>query len=82
MCTDFDCGLATQAMYTAAQALGLGANIYLIPVPYVDANMREALSIPDGYRVVMLMTVGHVGEDAVSAASPRNPAEAMVQYID
>jgi nitroreductase len=82
LCTEFDCGLATQAMYTAAQALGLGANIYLMPVASVNATMREELAIPDGYRVVMIMTVGHVAVDAVSSASQRDPAEGLVHYIE
>jgi len=73
----FDCGLATQAMYTAAQALGLGANIYWLP-----AIAHEALVIPDGYRVLMVMIVGHVDMDTVSFATGRNGAEMMVDYIN
>ena len=82
MSTEFDCGLATQAMYTAAQALGLGANIYLMPVAQVNATMRGELGIPDRYYAVMVLCVGHVATDAVSSASPRNPAEMLVNYIE
>ena len=78
----FDCGLATQAMYTAAQALGLGANIYWIPVAHVNATMRDALAIPDGYQVLMILAVGHIDTDAVSSATSRNDAGDMVTYID
>jgi len=80
--TEFDCGLATQAMYTATQALGLGANIYLMPVAQVNATMREALAIPDGYRVVMIMSVGHIVADTVSSASPRSPFDKLVNIIE
>lgn len=78
----FDCGLATHAMYTAAQTLGLGSNIYLVPVKQVNETMREVLAIPDDYDVVMIMTVGHVATDAVSSASSRNGIDEMVTYID
>jgi nitroreductase len=80
--TEFDCGLATQAMYTAAQALGLGANIYLMPVAQVNAAMRDELAIPDGYQAVMIMSVGHIDTDAVSSASPRGSTEKLVDYIE
>ena len=82
MVSIFDCGLATQAMYTAAQALGLGANIFWAPVAHVKETMREELSIPDDYRILMIMTVGHVDMDAVSSATSRNDAGVLVNYID
>ena len=82
MSTEFDCGLATQAMYTAAQALGLGANIYLMPVAQVNAAMRGELSIPDGYHAVMVMCIGHIDTDAVSSASGRNPMDELTNYIE
>jgi nitroreductase len=80
--TEFDCGLATQAMYTAAQALGLGANIYLMPVAQVNATMREALAIPDGYHAVMILCVGHIDVDTVSSASQRDSVDRLVNYIE
>ncbi len=82
MSTQFDCGLATEAMYTAAQTLGLGANIYLMPVAQVNSNMRDTLSIPVGYDAVMVMTVGHIGEDAVSSASPRGDTKEIVNFVE
>jgi len=78
----FDCGLATQAMYTAAQALGLGSNIYWAPVAYVNETMQEVLAIPDGYQVLMMMTIGHINIDAVSSATSRNDISYMVNYIE
>ena len=78
----FDCGLATQAMYIAAQALGLGANIFWAPVAHVNETMRDTLAIPDGYEVLMIMAVGYVDIDAVSSATSRNHINGMVNYID
>jgi nitroreductase len=77
----FDCGLAVQAMYTAAQALGLGANIYWIPVAQVNGTMREVLAVPDGYEVLMILTVGHIDIDAVSSATGRSGTESKVTVI-
>lgn len=78
---DFDCGLATQTMFIAAQALGLGARIYGRPVNNMNLN-REAYQIPSGYKVVMVLRIGNIekGVDAVSAASPRKMTEEVINY--
>ena len=78
----FDCGLATQAMHIAAQALGLGANIFWAPVAHVNETMRDTLAIPDGYEALMIMAVGYVDMEAVSSATSRNDINEMVNYID
>jgi len=78
----FDCGLAAQAMYTAAQALGLGSNIYWAPVAYVNETMHELLAIPGGYQVLMILTIGHINVDTVSSATSRNDSSSMVNYIE
>jgi len=74
---EFDCALATENMFMAAQALGLGARIYTGPVNNVNATLKESLGIPTGYRVIALLRVGNIDKtvDAVSAASPRKVAK-------
>ena len=76
----FDCGLATQNMVVAAQALELGSHIYGSPIGTI-AGQREALGIPEGFNPVMALLVGHVGTDAVSSASPRNALADTVNYV-
>ena len=80
---DFDCGLATENMTVAAQSLGLGARIYAAPIANINATMKQTLQIPDGYRAVAVLRVGHIANvnDAVSAASPRNSYEEVVTFL-
>ena len=74
---DFDCALATENMYLAAQALGLGARIYTGPVRIINSSKRQSLGVPEGYKVIALLRVGHVSKDidASSAASTRKAKE-------
>jgi len=83
MDVSFDCGLATQNMYIAAQSLGLGAHIYLSGVQEVNNNMRETLGIPNGYDARMLLLIGQMKDDvdAVTSASKRNPLDDIVNYV-
>jgi nitroreductase len=78
---DFDCGLATENMFIAAHALGLGARIYGGPIGNVNSK-REAFQIPAGYKAVMALRIGNVdkGVDAVSAATPRKKADEVINY--
>ena len=80
---DFDCGLATENMTIAAQSLGLGARIYFSSLPKINSTMKQTLQIPDGYRAVAVLRVGHIDKniDAVSAASPRNSYEDVVTFL-
>jgi nitroreductase len=80
---DFDCALATENMNIAAQSLGLGARIYGGPVRNVNSSMKQILEIPDGYRVVTILRVGHTDKtvDAISSASARKKFEEVVNYI-
>lgn len=80
--TDFDCGLATEAMFVAAHGLGLGARIYGGPIGTVN-SARERFQIPAGYRPVMILRIGNVDKtvDAVSAATPRKTPEEVVNYF-
>jgi nitroreductase len=78
---DFDCGLATQSMFVAAEGLGLGARIYGSPVRNINLS-RETYQIPSGYKVVMVLRIGNIDKsvDAVSAASARKVPEEVVNY--
>ena len=80
---DFDCGLATENMTVAAQSLGLGARIYAGPIGNINSTMKQTLQIPDGYRAVVVLRVGHIENvaDAVSTATPRNSYEDVVTFL-
>ena len=78
----FDCALAAENMFLAAQSLGLGARMYLTGVQNVNDSLRGSLGIPDGYEAQIIMLVGYVDDDvdAVSSATPRNPVS--VNYVE
>lgn len=80
----FDCALATQNMYIAAQSLGLGAHLYYGGVQNINNSMKPSLGIPDDYEAQIIMLVGYLddGVDAATAASSRNPLSNNVNYID
>jgi nitroreductase len=82
MTINFDCGLATENMNIAAQSIGLGARIYGGPVGTVNSTMKQILEIPEGYRVVTILRVGHCDNsvDAISSASARKKFEEVVNY--
>jgi nitroreductase len=77
-----DCALAAESIYLAAQALGYGSRIYTGPMDALNRNLKADLGIPGGDSAVVLVRVGRVqaGVDAVSAASPRKAADAVVVY--
>jgi len=77
-----DCALATQSIYLAAQALGLGSRIYTGPMDNVNRNFKTQLGLPADHNAVALVRIGRLeaGVDAVSSASPRNNASQMVTY--
>ena len=79
---DFDCALATENMFIAAVGLGLGAHIYTGPVRNINSNMKGEYEIPEGYRVVSVLQIGHIDKnvDATSSASTRNSFEEIVNY--
>ena len=80
---DYDCGLATENMTIAAQSLGLGARIYTGPIRNINSTMTQTLQIPEGWRAVAVLKVGHIEKnvDATSAASPRNNYEDVVTFL-
>lgn len=79
---DFDCALATENMYVAAQSLGLGAHIYAGPVNNINTTKKQVLAIPEGYRAVSVLRVGNIDKnvDATSSASTRKKLEELVNY--
>jgi nitroreductase len=79
--SSFDCALATQNVYLAAQSLGLGARIYGSPVPAINQNYLELLQIPSGYQAVATVRIGNrTAVDAVTAVSSRKDVEDIVNY--
>ena len=80
---DYDCALATENMSLAAISLGLGARIYTGPIANVNATMKQTLQVPNGYKAVAVLRIGHIEKnvDAVSAASPRNSYEDVVTFL-
>ncbi|MDR2109742.1 MAG: nitroreductase family protein [Spirochaetaceae bacterium] len=77
-----DCALATESIYLAAQALGLGSRIYTGPMDTINRQLKAELEMPKDYSAVALVRIGRVAPDAdaVSAASARKPLEGMVNY--
>jgi nitroreductase len=77
-----DCGLATESIYLAAQALGLGSRIYTGPIDTINSRLKAVLGLPSGYSAIAVVRVGQVqpGIDAVSAASSRKSLDSMVNY--
>jgi nitroreductase len=76
-----DCGLATESIYLAAQALGYGSRIYTGPIDTVNSRFKTDLALPAGYSAVALVRVGKLQQaDASSAASVRKSLSEIVTY--
>ena len=77
-----DCALATQSIYLAAYALGLGSRIYTGPMDSLNRSFKTELGLPADHNAVALVRIGRLppGVDAVSSASARNSADRMVTY--
>jgi nitroreductase len=75
-----DCGLATQSIYLAAQALGLGSRIYTGPIDALNARLKSDLDLPSGHNAVALVRIGRLPVDAVTAASSRKDPNSVVSY--
>ena len=77
-----DCALATQSIYLAAQALGLGSRIYTNPIENINTRLKEQLELPENFSAVAVVRIGRLqeGVDAVSSASPRNSADQKVTF--
>ena len=81
---EFDSALASQNMMLAAQALGLGARMYVRPIDNLNDNILPKLNLPDNYRAIIILRIGYKADDvdATTAASQRQPLEDKVNYID
>ena len=76
-----DCGLATENIFLAAQALGLASRIYTNPINAINSGMKAELGIPEGYKAVAVVRVGNMDSvDATSSASTRKEAKDLVNY--
>ena len=75
-----DCALAVQSIYLAAQSLGYGSRIYTGPMDSLNRTLKGDLSLPSGHNAIALVRIGKVAADAVSRASPRKAADAVVTY--
>lgn len=77
---DFDCALATENMFLAAQSLGLAARIYTSPVDNVNKTMKSAIGIPAGFKVSSILRVGNMDTkvDATTAATKRKEYKEVV----
>ena len=80
----FDCALAAQNMYLAAQSLGLGVRMYYSGVREVNDNWKSSLGIPDNHDAQIILLVGYVDDnaDAVTSASPRRALAENLNYIE
>jgi nitroreductase len=78
----FDCALATESIYLAAQALGYGSRIYMSPLNAVNGSLKNELGIPQGFNAVSVIRIGRLpaNVDAASSASPRKSADSIVTY--
>jgi len=83
----FDNGLAMQNMFLAAQSLGLGTRMYMRPLQNLNDNLLHRLEAPENYRAIIILRIGQIADDsddvdAVSQASPREPLETKVNFIE
>ena len=78
----FDCALATENMYLAAQSLGLGSHIYTGPIANLNAKYEDSVGIPAGYLGVAILKIGNTPQkaDAVSSASLRKIDSEIIDY--
>jgi nitroreductase len=76
----FDCALATENMYLAAQSLGLGSHIYTGPIANLNAKYKDLVGIPAGYLAVAILKIGNRQQkvDAVSSASLRKAESELI----
>ncbi|MCL2792310.1 MAG: nitroreductase family protein [Spirochaetaceae bacterium] len=81
---EFDTAIATQNMFLAAQALGLGARMFVRPIRNLNDNLLGRLNLPENYLAVMILLVGYESPDVDTraAASPRQPLESKVNFIN
>ena len=89
---ELDAGLACQTMSVAAQLLGYGTKIISSPTLAVNgenqAAYREQLGIPENQAAAAFLLIGmedtsmDESADAYTSATPRNPLDEMVTYVE
>ncbi len=89
--TEYDAGLATQAMNAAALALGYGTKIISSPTSVLNGERqdyyRELLGIPEDMETVGMLLVGEaldtsdLDPDSITAATTRNSYDEMTTYL-
>lgn len=83
----FDCGLATQNMVIAANALGYGTKIVSSPTMALNGTNHDALceklGVDSTYNAVTVLLLGYTDTevDGASGASTRNTIEEKVSFI-
>ncbi len=79
---DFSAGVAAEAMYLYAQAIGLGAHMYTAPVSKVN-SAAETYGLQEGYTAAVVIAFGYYDDfvDAASAASVRNEYDTFVTVL-
>lgn len=90
--SEFDAGLACQAMSAAAVLLGYGTKIVSSPTIALNgenqSEYRELLGIPEDYSAAAVLLVGYADEtidetaDGYTGATERNEFESVVTYVD
>ena len=85
--SEFDAGLATQAMSIEAQLLGYGTKIFISPVRTINdetqQELRNTLGIPEEQKAAAVLAVGKedVYADVLSTATVRYSQKGLVTYI-
>ena len=85
--SEFDAGLATQAMSVEAQLLGYGTKIFLSPVQTINdeaqQELRNILGIPEEQKAAAVLAIGteDVYADILSTATVRYSQKELVTYI-
>lgn len=85
--SSFDCGLACQNMFIAANALGYGAKIVSSPTMTLNGadhdQWCEKLGVDPAYTAVAVLLIGVPDSetDAVTSATERDPIDAKVSFV-
>lgn len=85
---NFDCGLATQNMVIAANALGYGSKIVSAPTMALNGEKHdeicEKLGVDKAYNAVAVLLLGYVDTDVDGAAgaSVRNAMDEKVSFVN
>ena len=83
----FDCGLATQNMVIAANALGYGTKIVSAPTMALNGDQHdeicEKLGVDKAYHAVAVLLLGYVDTDVdgASGASTRSSMDEKVSFV-